>query len=494
MRTPPPFGACDFGLLEPFDPSAMERVKAASAQQQLLIAAAAAQSSSHSIDTSDDQDPNCLHDTGWGVIFPRDMDHAVVAKLKDALAPLFDLRFFEIYGFDSKPEARVPEGEEDLFRIFEGGAGYREGDDAAIWLDRQGVDLGQVDAKNGVPFYLLIVASPEDIPFDFQTGLDSHWGVGRIWFAHKDGQPDYAAFRRYAESVHDYEKLKRSDRAKKFAAVYATRHAGDPATGSLMEQLILPLLDPKTRLGVGQGFGRRAFLGGDDGPHTPGAGREILGQLLNGQLPEGRPALVFTGCHGRFPDYQSNPEYHELLGALIAQEWDGTPPPADDVVFAARNLEHSANLHGTIHFMFACFGLGSPQFDTYSKKDKQIAPGPILSPLPQKMLCHPNGALAVFSHVDRAYASCWQTEDEKPQISGFRGVLSSLMRGDRVGNATDQFNLIWGTRYALVDSAPDHETRALRWLRSQDARAFAVFGDPAVRLLVNQLEPLKEEA
>ena len=360
--------------------------------------------------------------------------------------------------------------------------------------NRQGVDLAQVDAKNGVPFYLLIVAPPDQVPFDFQTALDSQWGVGRIWFADNDGHPDYDAFRRYAESVCDYEKGKRPDRGKKFAAVYATRHPKDAATGSLMEQLVLPLLDPKTRLGVAQKFEPRPFLGGDDGRNTPGAGIEVLRKILNGRLPEGRPALVFTGCHGRFPDYQNNPEYYDLLGAPIAQEWTGETPPPDNVVFAARDLEPDANLHGMIHFMFACFGMGSPQFDSYSRKGEQIAPAPVLSPLPQKMLSHPNGALAVFSHVDRAYSSCWQTEDEKPQISGFRGVLSSLMRGDRIGNATDQFNTTWTSRHALIDTAGDADTKALRWLRTQDARAFAVFGDPAVRLLVDELDPLNGTA
>ena len=45
----------------------------------------------------------------------------------------------------------------------------------------------------------MIVAPPDEIPFEFQFGLDLNWAVGRLWF------DDEAEFGRYAESVVAYE-------------------------------------------------------------------------------------------------------------------------------------------------------------------------------------------------------------------------------------------------------------------------------------------------
>lgn len=483
-----PFGACDKGKPQPFHHKAMER---APEYDALLVRSTAASATAHAMDQSDRQDPNCLHDAGWGVIFPSGMAGSTLEDLKQRLKPLLDWRHAEIYPREKKCGKALwtPQEEQNLFRIFEGSNGYRSDRSAAEWLGKHGVDLGQVDPGNGVPYYLMIVGSPKDIPWDFQTDLDAQWGVGRIWFEDKEGRPDFEAFERYAESVKCYEDRENPVSTRKYAAVYATRLEGDPATGSLMNDFIVPLRR-KSKLGVIQDFPVRWFLGGDAGKDTPGASREVLGAIMNGTLDEGPPALLFTGSHGRFPDYKTNPEYHDLLGALIAQEWDGSAPPPDEVVFAARDLKDHARIHGMIHFMFACFGIGSPQNDSYSESGEQIAPDAVLAQLPQRMLSHSaKGALAVLGHVDRAFPTCWLTEEETPQVTYFRSVLAGLMNGDRIGLATDQFNSVWATRHTQIEKDGTKEQKAQRWLRTRDARAFAVFGDPAVRLRVEDMKP-----
>jgi hypothetical protein len=453
-------------------------------EYQKVLRARAEDPSSYGIDESDGADPNSLADTGWGIIFPQSLPKAQTDAILKALDPLIQHRAAEV-GEDPETSDR-----NELFKIYRGDQGYRAGDFAGTWLGREprNVMYSTVGTHNRVPYYLLIVGSPQDIPWDFQTSLDLFWAVGRIWF---DAADEYGKFGKYARSVVEFETAKEAPTQRK-AAVFATQLKGDPATSALMEQLVVPLLDgtkhpdgkPKDRpLGQRQNFPIQRFLGGDAGKGTPGASRDVLTGILNGTLTGGTPALLFTGTHGRAPSYKTNPRYAELLGAPISQEWNGVKPPPDDCVFTAENLTDDAHVHGMIHFLFACFGIGSPEKDIID--GSELAPKATLSRLPQKLLTHKNGgALAVFGHIDKAFPTTWQTDAGTPQITNMRMVLNNLINGDRIGNATDDFNFSWVAQSQLISEAANQKEKDARWLNTQDARCFAVFGDPAVRLRV----------
>jgi hypothetical protein len=422
------------------------------------------QPSSFDIDTSDGADNDSLKDCGWGIIFPKRMPKDRTDSILAALKKLIDHR-----------EAEVADPSGALFKVFRDEEGYHPGDYASTWLKRRNVDFNIVTPQDGVPYYLLIVASPKDIPWEFQTGLDLAWAVGRIWFDTDDD------FTRYAESVVASE-TSEAPLTQKKAAVFATHH-GDPATTLLMQQLVLPLLDgtkaPDGRqktppLGQRQNFAVDRFLGGD-------ATRDVLEGITKAELTGGTPALLFTGSHGRAPNYKSNPRYAELLGAPICQGWNGTDPAPGDCLFTADVLPANARVHGMIHFLFACFGLGSPQTDALDRST--IAWSDTLARLPQKLLAHENGgALAVFGHVGKAFPTSFQTDNNTPRINGIRMVLNNLMNGKRIGSATDQFNFGWGAQSTLLSQGGDD--KADRLMKVQDARCFAVFGDPAVRLRI----------
>ena len=100
-----------------------------------------------------------------------------------------------------------------------------------------------------------------------------------------------------------------------------------------------------------------------------------------------------------------------------------------------------------MHFFFACHGGGCTEFDDYDRLNKgprKIADKPFLSRLPQKLLAHPNGgALAVLAHVERAWAYSFQGQRGGSQVQGFRDVIGRLLRGERIGQATDMFNMRW---------------------------------------------------
>ena len=74
-------------------------------------------------------------------------------------------------------------------------------------------------------------------------------------------------------------------------------------------------------------------------------------------------------------------------------------------------------------------------------KPVPLMDAPIVARLPQRLLA--KGALAVLAHIDRAWAFSFQTDRGKPQVQEFRNVMERLLAGDRIGQATDNFNMRW---------------------------------------------------
>lgn len=408
--------------------------------------------------------PGDLSQTGWAILFAATHDPSVEA----ALAPLLNHRRAEAGG---------------AFRVFKGADGYRAGETASQWLTRHGTRLDVVEPLNGVPYYLLLVGSPDEIPLEFQYALDVHWAVGRLHFATPD---DY---RQYAESVVAYESgpAVQRDRA---AAVFATAHDGDRATQLFTQQVAQPLtssMAPRGPIGNREKFRVTTHVG-------DAATKQTLVDLLGGR-GDMRPSLLLTGSHGvayRIDD----PQLERSQGAILCQDWEvGRPVTANDQL-AAIDISSDFNVHGLIHIFFACFSAGWPEHDTFNHA-RRIAPRAMFAELPKALLAHPGGgALAVLGHVDRAWAYSFQSSRNAPQVQAFRDVISGLLAGTRIGHATDQFNVRWASLSAeLTDLA--RETRfgrdvsdaqlASRWVARNDARNYIIFGDPAVRIRVEAL-------
>lgn len=415
-------------------------------------------------------DAGDLAQTGWGVIYGP----GVSDEIKQALSPLI--------------EHRRACGATPLV-IYDGPTGFRQGDTASSWLARLRVRLDVVNPdEGGVPFYLMIVASPESIPYEFQYNLDLYWGVGRVWF------DDVAAFRRYAESVVAFE----TDAAvptKKQVALFAPQHDFDAATQLFTRHVATPLVtgtgSRPTPLGKKQGFALTPLLGED-------ATKAALRGLYAGEHGT-RPALVFSGGHGMAFD-PGDARQFAAQGALVCNDWGGHGRITDEHWFSADDLPADAHVHGMVHFLFACHGGGCSQCDNFDRLNKQprtIAPHAFLSKLPQALLSHPaGGALAVIAHVERAWAYSFQGDRGGSQIQGFRDVLAGLMVGRRIGHAMDAFNVRWAAlSTALAELHVDLQngvdvplrTLGRLWVARDDARNFIVIGDPAVHLRVEDL-------
>jgi hypothetical protein len=414
-------------------------------------------------------DPMDLRETGWAVLFASDAD----PRIHQQLQPLLDLRRKQVQ-------------DEKLFRIFEGREGVFPGQPADNWARQRGVSLtAAVDPRKGVPYYLLIVGSPREIPFEFQALLKLQWAVGRLYF---DDIKDYG---RYAQAVVDYEAPDFRPVQRRSAAAWVTKHDGDAATTMLSNAVYGDFVGGDDPLGERRQFSLEWFGDGE-------ATKEQLAEILRGKAPSGPPAILFTGSHGGEWPMDDPAAQRQMQGALVTQEFNrGTPLGAANV-FSAGDVPADAQVHGMMAFMFACYSGGCPTEDNYFfNKDGSkipVAPEALIAKLPQKLLSR--GALAVIAHIDQAFSYIFQNLEGTPQVQSIRTPLELLMKGERAGLAADRLNLQWSAIAAQVGVALgrrrepnfDPESFATLYIARDDARNYIVLGDPATRLRVKDLQ------
>lgn len=422
------------------------------------------QSSTEHFGVKEGVDPKKLNESGWGVIFAHDADPAIEA----ALGELIQWR---------------QEQAGDHFRIYKGADAFRVGkDNKNSFLARNGAGPGPADPDK-VPYYLLVVGDPEKIPYRFQSQLDVQYAVGRVHFQTVE---EYA---NYAHSVVSAEK--NGLKLAREMAFFGVANPDDKATQLSSQYLLEPLYQQFQIEDASWRF--RTHLREE-------ATKAQLGRLLGGDQT---PALLFTGSHGMGFNRGSDRQLAHQ-GALLCQDWPGPQnwqgkgEIPQDFYFAGDDLESNAKLHGLIGLFFACYGGGTPMYDEFAKqafKDRQqLADESFLAQLPCKMLSHPKGgALAVIGHVDRAWGYSFTWPKAGGQTEVFRSTIKRLLDGHPVGSAIEYFN----ERYAelstmLTDQleeidfglqADPYEVAGM-WTANNDARGYAVIGDPAVRLVV----------
>jgi hypothetical protein len=410
---------------------------------------------------------------GWGIIFPAAADSRTVDAILEALQPLVDLRRTQT----------------EHFRILRGDAGYRWVDGRPEtrlnFLRRHKVNVGPVNPRQ-IPFYLLLVADPQSIPFGFQYEMDVQYLVGRLYFERLE------AYAHYAQSVVAAETGQ--VQLPRRAAFFGTANPGDDATRLSATQLVKPLYDYAVTTA--------ADFDGDwqlDWVPPAQATKESLRRLLGGPAT---PAFLFTASHGLEWPYGDRNQL-PYQGALVCQDWPGPQqhrgPLARDWYLAAEDIAADADLLGLISFHFACYGAGTPYWDDYAiaydRPRQALAQRAFLAELPKRLLSHPRGgALAVVGHVERAWSYSFAWEDGGSQTQAFEAVLYRLLEGKPVGHALDTMherhaNLasallaqVQEGRYSPDDQDPNE--LAFNWIAANDARSYTILGDPAVRMPV----------
>ncbi len=410
-----------------------------------------------------------LAQTGWCFVFPSDMQQDEVDGIKDALKPLFEHR-----------KAQSSVHNETFFKEITGVEGYRKGETKNDFLKRFGRGPGPANPKK-IPYYVMLVGSPEDIPFSFQYQLDVQYAVGRIHFEALED------FHRYAISVVQAETGIPS-RAKR-ATFWGVSNPDDIATSISSEHLIKPLAN-----NLKQEY-RDWEIDVVLGEQTT---KSNLAEFFRSENP---PSIIFSAGHGvGFNMYNSRQINHQ--GALICQDWPGpkaSTPITDEFYFSADDLSSDANISGMIAFLFACYGGGTPRMDNFYHQvygtPRKIAQHAFLAKLPQKMLSHPKGgALAVFAHVERAWTASILWDQTVQEVETFESTVSALLNGKPAGNAIEFIN----TRYAEISSdlaaeldattekVQDDMKIAGLWTSNNDARNYTLIGDPAVHLNLSE--------
>jgi hypothetical protein len=409
-------------------------------------------------------------EVGWAVIFAD--DDPMRDAIRNALAPLLAHREAQTRRRFSRFEFEVTSQET-----------------AQSFLARYGAITQPSASAEPMPYYFLIVGSPERIPFEFQYGLDVHYAVGRVHFDGASVEDTLLMYARYARSVVAAESgawaLKRD------AVVFAPLSEGDHAAKVLHRELVTPLYEDMERIGTDAGGWTVTRVVKEV------ATRDRLLRLLGGSHT---PALLIAAGHGLGGRTTGETDQLETQGALVCSEFKLREKVEPSMYVAARDIDDSATLLGMIVFMAVTYGAGTPQYTVaVDGKRQQVAPRPFVSKLAQRLLSHPNGgALAVIGNVDTFWSYIFDKHEPGQDKERWRSegsttwfnAVSRLLRGYTAGSATEPFN----TRYMqaasdLVESilngssVTDRGTQRLM-LEAISVRNYVVLGDPAVRLPV----------
>jgi hypothetical protein len=397
-------------------------------------------------------------EAGWGVIVHQNLSNQSESEIEKLVRHRAD---------HNKIEPKVFEVSGEL--------------DYQKFLSDNSVSPGYGEVEK-VPYYLLIAGDPTEIPYRFQYELGTEYAVGRLAFS------DHTGYQAYIDQLIDYETAKTVP-TRPNAVFWGTANPDDDATQLSARHLVQPLNE---KLESNMDFPVDLFLGDTDGK---AASKENLITELSGSRP---PALLFTASHGmgfNKLDKTNQPRYQ---GALVTQGWEPGDAITRSLIYSGDDILEGVNVRGMVHFAFACFGAGTPSHDDFSHNkiglSPVIAPFPFVSNLANQELIH--GSLAFVGHVDRAWGFSFIGLTGESQILGFERALKNMLLQKRA----------WPIGHCLRDISDRalHLSKSLledlnemnfgkkissvviadKWKERNDARAYALIGDPAVSLRV----------
>jgi hypothetical protein len=396
---------------------------------------------------------------GWGVILGADTS----PQVRQALQPLLE------------------------HRQAEAGDHYKEfylntsSETASEFLLRQGVGPGPANLQR-VPYYILLVGSPEEITFPFQYQLGIQHGVGRVFFESPDGYYNYATNVVAAE---------KSDKlTRKRLAFFIPAHIRDPITRDMFT-LALRL----------ENFLSSRFPTWEIGRFDHSRATKItLAEILASH--ERMPLLLILSHGARFDSghpLQSSNEGGILCAEFYEKNASGiVNDMTNEVMFCKDDIPNMSRVNVDILILDACRSAGTAEFDDLpspapTDNRRRLAPSDCLAPLPLGLLSSfADGPLAVIGHVNDPSNLSFKWRGMWTESQTYEITLSRLLEGYPVGFAVkpyiqkfvDILAMIHPFNTNLRGHGIDDDTREELYRMAIGERNLIILGDPAVRIRV----------
>jgi hypothetical protein len=407
---------------------------------------------------------------GWGVILPENESLTVPdrARAVDAPEPLHEL-------LADRPDAPVfryrpdsPNRWTTLMRYFS--------DATALppHIGTSGLGVG----REQIPYYLLICASPADIPWEFQYLLNTRFAVGRLDLD-DEGLSNYITALRC-----DWANAK----ADPFATlVWATDHGGDDMSGIMRRYIARPLFD---ELRGDQTLAAKSTLIDRD---SGGATAASLMQALTSKTP----GLIVTTSHGVTNPVNNPAQLATSLGLLVDE----------DLRYAApAELLARWEPDGAIWYAHACCSAGASAHTVYGglpalgSDIMQVLTalttvGSLVAPLPEALLGARHPARAFIGHVEPTFDYTIREPETRQSLTdglcaALHGGLYQETHPGRVGQVFHGYFEPAGTaasqQIPLKRSYDKGENVGRQLLAAQlmarDRLSTVILGDPTVRL------------
>jgi hypothetical protein len=356
--------------------------------------------------------------------------------------------------------------------------------DWGVWLDDNYYALDLQGQR--VPRYVLIVGGPDQVPFGFQSLLDSVANVGRVDFPSIDQLAAYAAKLVRLQSAAD-------PVVSREAVVFAPDAGANDPTHYSRQYMAEPLAD---LMATDLNLATTRILG-------DAATKPALAAALDGK----RPAFVYTASHGLGATSEPLDVQLKYNGAICCQT---AGPLTLDGLFGADDVPSDDRpfLEGAVFFQFACYGYGTPAMSEYAHwldqpgKEAKNADRDFVAALPKRLLAHPRGPIAFIGHLDTAFLHGFADADAPDtldrwhtRMQPFVSAVRMLLEVQASGLAMQAMNERYSRLNALLANTYDRMQRGIMqwtdasqarfldsWITRGDAQNYMVFGDPGVRL------------
>lgn len=416
----------------------------------LLVIRPRLEASSGRLRSAEIGDREDLKETGWGVVFTKDTSE----DSKNALRSLLEHR-------------RAQAG--PRFRELSIGSG--ESKDK--FLAKYGSGPGPVDPER-VPYYLLLVGSPEEIPFSVQYQLGIQHRVGRLDF---DRAED---FQNYATSAIEAESLS----VRRVGNFFGVSHPDDRASNLAITRLVEPLAD----------YVSQSFTDWDVRliKNESATKRRLVSEFEEAQ----GVALWFIVSHGLRVSPGSAGQ-RQGQGAIVCADWRHSGKPLDQGhLFSGEDIPQDVDLRGGTFFYFGSFSAGTSVLDDFTRSSGRLGQPHVLTPtgftsgLAKSLLGRKNGALGFIGHVNDIWLTSFQWRGAGPQTQTFEAAFRNLVEAKRLGASLAPFSQRYAELSAdlsalmlnqsLIDP-PDRGDLEMLQTAAIDARNYILLGDPAAR-------------